>query len=263
MLQLNVGFSNQVTVPKKGACLFIGDEVPELPRWRRAKVFEPGEHSINLLEKMSYKRACGIVDMFDAAFTRGDGTLTKDTGLEFIASSLERHPKTLEELVPEPDKKSSTGHVWAYGKVQKILRSPVLRSVFCKPTNFPFKKSTLVLARLNRAEFGDFECQMIGLALIAGYPGQIVVEDGDSYLRDGHVYLIREDRLKVGFRKLSTLKRRAPDLHDELLCIPDKGGSGATFEDAETLARYETQFGERSNEFAGLVEKAMRSKADG
>ena len=35
--------------------------------------------------------------------------------------------------------------------------------------------------------------------------------------------------------------------------MPGKIGSGATFEDAETLAR----FGERSMEFEGLVKAAM------
>jgi hypothetical protein len=35
MLELHVGFLKKIEVPKKGGCLFIADEVPELPSWRK------------------------------------------------------------------------------------------------------------------------------------------------------------------------------------------------------------------------------------
>jgi hypothetical protein len=84
--------------------LYIGDDVPELPEWRHPKVFDPREHSINPLEDLDYAKICGIVDLFDAAFAPGDGTLTKDTGLDFIAERLEAKSGSLEDLIPLPDK---------------------------------------------------------------------------------------------------------------------------------------------------------------
>jgi hypothetical protein len=235
MLELHVGFSKKIEVPKKGGCLFIADEVPKLPSWRRAKVFDPLKHSFNLMDGMDYRKASAIEEVFDAAFPRGDGTLTKDTGLDFIGEALDGNPASFEGLVREPDKKSSTGHVWAYGKVRRILRSPVLRQVLCNRTNFPFKRGSVILARLNRAELGEFDALVLGLFLMAHFKGQIVVPDFGFYGREAQVSLIREGRLIAG---VNTLNELSPKLRQAVLLIKDKVGSGATIDDAEVLAMY-------------------------
>ncbi len=46
---------------------------------------------------MDYRRACDFVDAIDSIFDRGDSTLTKDTGLDFIAEALDGQPESLED----------------------------------------------------------------------------------------------------------------------------------------------------------------------
>ncbi len=152
--------------PPKGGYLFIHDEVPDLPR---ARVFDPTIHSFNPLQQLTYRGANELVEIFDALFSRGDSTLTKDTGLDFIAEALDQAPASLDTLIPVPDRKSSTGHVWAYGKVRRLMRSPVLSRMLCTPTNFSFNPRSTILARVNRAELGDFDALAIGLFLMAHY----------------------------------------------------------------------------------------------
>lgn len=158
--KLYVGRDKNIALPK-GGLLYINDEVPTLPDWRRPILFDPLEHSFNPLKDRTYRTSCEIVEIFDALFSRGDSTLTKDTGLDFIADALEGAAESFADLIPPPDKSSSTGHVWAYGKVPKMLRSPVLRKVFCSRPNFTFKRGAATLARLNRAELGDFDARVL------------------------------------------------------------------------------------------------------
>jgi hypothetical protein len=75
---------------------------------------------------------------------------------------------------------------------------------------------------------------------MAHFKGQIIVPDFGFYGREAHAGLIGEGRLIAGVNSLSEL---SPRLRQAVLLIPDKEGSGATFEDAETLARYETHSG--------------------
>lgn len=229
----------------KGGLLFIHDEVPDIPR---ARVFDPKVHSFNPLDKIDYRKASGIVETFDTLFPRGDSTLTKDTGLDYIAEALEGKPGSLEDLIPRPDKGASTGHIWAYGKVRRLLRSPVLKDMLCKPTNFSFKAGSTILARVNRAELGDFDALAIGLFLIGHYQGQIVVPDLGFYGREAHVSLIRENRLIGGVRFLDELPRK---LRQAVLLIPDKVVEGALYDDAVLLAK-----------FAGLVPDPLRVDND-
>lgn len=236
MNHLSAGLSH-IDLPR-GGFLYLGDEIPHVPEWRRPKTFDPTKHHFNLLDNLDYRKSCEIVNIFDAVFSRGESTLTKDTGLEFIAEQLERNPETLRDLIPEPDKKSSTGHVWAYNKVRRILRSPVLSSALCTSTNtFKFRPNSVTLARINRAELGDDDSLFLGLAVIAQSKGQVVIEDFGFYGREHHIALIREERLIANIRTLGRVKRVAPNLYDELLAIPSKIAAHANYEDAETLAK--------------------------
>jgi hypothetical protein len=76
---------------------------------------------------------------------------------------------------------------------------------------------------------------VLGLFLMAYYKGRPVVPDLGFYGRDAHVRLIREGRLIAGVNFLSELP---PKLKNAVLLIEDKEGSGTTYQDAETLARY-------------------------
>jgi hypothetical protein len=82
---------------------------------------------------------------------------------------------------------------------------------------------------------GLFNALVLGLFLMAHFKGQVVVPDFGFYGREGHVSLIRENRLIAGVNSLAEL---SPKLRQAVLLIKDKEAAGATYEDAETLARY-------------------------
>ncbi len=106
-------------------------------------------------------------------------------------------------MIAPPSKNAPTGHVWVYGKVRRLLRSPVLKRVLCSDEEFGFTgHNRKVFARLNRAELGDFDSLVLGLFLMAHFKGQIIVPDFGFYGREAHAGLMREGRL-IGRGQLS------------------------------------------------------------
>jgi hypothetical protein len=242
-------------LPPNAGCLFIHDEVPDIDR---ARVFDPTIDAFNPLQKLTYRKASEIVDIFDALFSRGDSTLTKDTGLDFIAQALDQEPASFATLIPTPNKSSPPGHVWAHAKIQRLMRSPVLKSVLDTPTNFSFNPRSTILAKINRAELGDFDALALGLFLMAHYKGQIVVPDLGFYGRDIHLSLIRENRLIAGIRFLDELP---PKLRAAVLLIKDKVLGGTLYDDALILAKYaglQPDFLRADNPFQRFVDEATR-----
>ncbi len=230
MNQIHIGIKRQIELPA-GGCLVIEDEVRAADR---ARVFDPKIHGFNPLKDLGYRKTCDFIDTLDALFSRGESTLTKDTGLDFIADALQGSPKSLEKLIPPPDNKSSTGQVWAYGKVQRILRSPILKRMLCSPTNFSFNPRSTILARVNRAELGTFDALAIGLLLMTQFKGQLVVPDFGFYAREPHADLLHQNRLIAGVNFLEELPPRLR----QLVLLAETVPSAATFDDAETLALY-------------------------
>jgi hypothetical protein len=112
----------------------------------------------------------------------------------------------------------------------------------------------VILARLNRAELGEFDALVLGLLLIGHFKGQLVIPDLGFYGREAHASLIREERLIAGINFLGEL---SPKLRNAVLLIKEKQGRGATAEDAETLAAYTSKFARGSVGFAADVERAM------
>jgi hypothetical protein len=137
--------------------------------------------------------------------------------------------------------------------VNDVLASPVLRRVLCNPTNFSFNPRSVILARVNRAELGDFDALVLGLLLMAHFEGQVVVPDFGFYGRELHVSLIRENRLIAG---INTLAELTPKLRQSVLLIPQKMSRGTTYEDAETLARY-NRLAPGTNGFNDFVAEAL------
>ena len=254
MNKLFVGRNFEIEIPR-GGCLLIDTTARAIPDWRRPRIFDPLLNSFNPLANLDYRKSCDIVDIFDALFLRGDTTLTKETGLDYIAELLERRPKSFQELadlIPTPDKKSTTGHQWAYAKVRRILRSPVLSKVFCERPNFSFKRGSVNQARIDRSELGPFDTLALGLFLIAEFPGQIIVPNFGPYARPLHAALIDENRLIAGVRTLSQLKG---ELHDMALLM-EKVGQGCIYDDAQVLAKYEGHI-PGTNAFNAFVDAAM------
>jgi hypothetical protein len=76
--------------------------------------------------------------------------------------------------------------------------TPVLKRVLCNPTNISFNPNSVIMARLNRAELGDFDGLVLGLFLMAHFKGQIIVEDFGFYEGDAHISQILDNRLIAG-----------------------------------------------------------------
>ena len=89
-----------------------------------------------------------------------------------LANAKKRRPKPLDELL-QPDKDPAGQD--AYQRIQTLLLSPVLHKVLCGPTDFSM--SGIVLARLDRAELGDFDAFVMGSFLISMFKEQVVVPD--------------------------------------------------------------------------------------
>jgi hypothetical protein len=136
-----------------------------------------------------------------------------------------------------------------------LLASPVLRRVLCNPTNFSFNERSVIQARINRVELGDFDALVLGLFLMSHYKGQLVVPDFGFYGRDIHTRLIRENRMMAG---VSELKELPEKLRSRAMLIPDKRISGATWDDAVELAKYQKpHLGKDSNAYNDFIEGAI------
>jgi hypothetical protein len=219
MNKLFVGFTREV-LPQHG--LFIHDDIPDVPR---ARIFDPAVHSFNPLKDMDYKKARSIAEVLYTIAPQGENTLTVRNGKRALLRALMSADR-LDRV--QGDEEVS-------GMIQDLLQSPVLQSVFCRPANFRITPHSYILACINRAELGDFDAFVLGLFLIGHFKGQVVVPDFGFYGRDAHVSLIRENRLVAGVNSLGELPVK---LRNACLLIDNKAASGATFEDAQTLADY-------------------------
>lgn len=237
MNKLFVGLTTQVE-PQRG--LFIHDHVPTIPR---ARIFDPTKHSFNPLKDIDYRKARALADVLYTAYPQGDNTLTVRNGKRALLKAL-LSANRLDRV--EGDEEVT-------GMMGDLLQSPVLKRVLCDPTNFSFSPNSFILARLNRAELGDFDALILGLFLIGHFKGQLIVPDGGFYLRDTHLSLIRETRLIAGVNFLSEL---TPKLRNSVLLIEDKVASGTTFQDAETLADY-ARIPRGTNAYNSFIDQAM------
>jgi hypothetical protein len=223
--KLYVGFNKEIELPKRGGFLLIDDEVRDIPR---SRVFDPLKHSLNPLKDISYKRAREIAEIIYTVYPQGENTLTVRNGKRVLLAELLSGWKA-----KRLDKIQGDEEVGA--TIRDLLMSPILKKVLCNPTNFSFNPRSVIQARINRAELGDFDALVLGLILMAYYKGQVVLVDGGFYLRELHVSLIRERRLTVGCNFLSELP---PKIRQNVLLFDQKVASRARLEDAELLAEY-------------------------
>lgn len=202
----------------------------QIPKRRAVTFFDVATHSFNPLKDMDYRRAREFLGVLDAVFPEGQGTLTARRSRFQILEALLSKPHSLARLIS--DTKDTED---AYQKIQMLLMSPVLKNVLTTPTG----PSTLnfnrtIVAKLDRAALGDFDCFVLGNLLISQYPGAVVIPDFGFYASPFHVGLIRQNRLIAGINSFDEV----PDLKTNLLLIDDKTGSRCTFDDAHTLALY-------------------------
>lgn len=250
-----IGTNREIT-PPKSEWLYIYDQLPTI---RGAKIFDPTKDGINILKDLDYRKICAITDAIDALFPEGENTLTRATGLEYIADQLDaamvaevrRAPIALRDLISEPDKKSTTGHTWAYGKIRRILRSPLLNRML-SGKDFTFGKRTL--AHVDPAKLTLFDAQTVTFFLMASYPGQLVLPSYGLYAREMHAQLILEDRLIAGVNTLSELP---PQLR-QLALLQETIACGTTAADAQTLADKDSMYGRGTVDYGDKVSEAMR-----
>jgi len=196
--KLYFGLKKKIDWPK-GSFLCIDDEANH----PKAKVFDPLKHSFNPLKDITYKKAREIANVLYTISPEGENTLiTVRNGKRAMLKMLMR-TKRLDELVLVED--SGIDEVWAM--IDDLLESPVLKRVLCSDGNeFQFGGSNKkVVARINRAELGEFDALVLGLFLMAHYKGQLVVPDLGFYGREAHVALVREGRLIAGVNHLAEL----------------------------------------------------------
>lgn len=224
MNRLFVGFSKDIPLPKKGGYLLIDDEVPTLPDWKRPLYFDVHEHCFNPLKDIDYKKARELAEVLYTLAPQGENTLTVRNGKRALLKAL-LNAERLDKVEGDEEVMGMTGD---------ILASPLLRKVLCNPTNFSFKPSSKILARINRAELGEFDSLVLGVLLMSHYRGQVVVPDLGFYGRDIHVSLVRQERLIGGVNFLSEFPEK---LRKNCLLIKEKTLTRATPEDAETEAK--------------------------
>lgn len=205
------------------------DAIKTPPR-RKVTRFDVTKHTFNPLKDIDYRRARDFIYVLDAIFPEGQNTLTRKNSNFVLLKALRANPKSLPTLVPP--KWNDPAHTDALQKIETLLLSPVLSTVLTGPQNFPLRG--IVLARLNRAELGDFDCFVLANLLVSNYKGHVVVPDFGFYGAKHHLSLMRQNRLVAGVNFLA----ESP-LRNSLLLIEQKTASHCLPEDAETLAQYE------------------------
>ena len=241
MNKLFLGFSKKIEIPS-GGFLLIDDEIPEIPK---ARIFDLDKHSLNPLKNIDYQKARALTNALYTIAPEGTTTLTVRNGKRAMLKAL-LSSRRLDKIDADEE---------VEGLVNDLLVSPLLKRIFCNPTNFSFNPNSVILVRLNRAEIGDFDALVIGLLLMNHYQGQVVVKDFGFYGRDGHVSLVRENRLYAGLNHLGEV---TPRLRHALLGIKDKSGKGALYADAQVLAEY-AGLAPHTNGFIGFVDEAMQA----
>ena len=224
--------------------LYVDDEIPHIPHWKRPKIFDPLKHGFNPLKDIDYRKAREIADVLYTVYPQGENTLTVRNGKRALLKAL-LHSKSLDKIKGDEE---------VSGMIGDILASPVLRGVFCDGRRFTFNPKSANLARINRAELGRFDALVLGLLLIAQFKGQLVLPTFGFYGRDAHVNLIEEDGVIAG--GVNTLGELSPLLRQNMLLVTEKVASGAIVEDAEELAKYE-RLARGTNGFMDFVAKAI------
>jgi hypothetical protein len=246
MNQLHVGFNKEVL--PVGGCLFIGDDISEAPHKFRPKVSDPAKHSFNPIKDISEAQAQEFAEVIYTVYGQGENTLTVRNGQIDLAPALYKG-KRLDEL---------RGSEEVERLRDDILFNPIVRNCLSsKKKDFVFDAGRVIFARLNRTELGTKASLLIGLSLMSFYKGQLVIPDFGFYGRDAHASLIRENRLVAGVNFLGELSDK---LRRSVLLIKDKQAAGATFEDAEVLAKFaglRLDPDHKNNNYNAFIDRAM------
>jgi hypothetical protein len=245
---LYLGLNNEPLRPAM-RYLSIHDTVPDLAQ---SRIFDPHLHSFNPLRHISYVRARELADALYTVYPQGDNTLTMKYGRQALLYAFTTTTRLDRIELP----KDMPGAADATAMIHDILRSPILKSVFCpKRTDpgFSFNEESIILAKLDRKDIGEFDALVLGLFLLNRYKGQVVVNDLGFYGRDAHTSLIREKRLIAAVNYLDELPKK---LRNAVLLIKDKYPANVLHEDAVLLAKFAGLI-PGTNEFNDYIQDAM------
>jgi hypothetical protein len=207
---------------------------------------------------MDYPKARQFVGIINAVFPEGESTLTrKNSTFVLLQALLKNKSRTLEALLaPSHD----PGEQDAYQKIQTLLLSPVLKRFLCSPTTLRLRgrhtPHTILLARLDRATLGDFDCFVLGNLLVSADHGPVVIPDFGFYAIPHSIQHMRQGRLIAGLNSLSELDHLRP-LRNLLLLEP-KIARRTTFDDAEAIARYDCRFAKGTDGYDTFIKTCMR-----
>jgi hypothetical protein len=196
-----------------------------------ARLFDPTRHHFNPLTGMTYMRARAFADAIYSASPQGKDTLTVRNGKRALTRLLLNEPTRLDKL---PRHAEDPGTAEALATIDDMLLSPVLRSVLCSSKR-PFSFKGRVVARISRAELGDFDAYLLASLLVGQFQGQVIVPDFGFYGRDFFSQFVRENRLVAS---VSFLSEVSVPLQQLLLSVKDKTIYRTTPEDAKRLVFY-------------------------
>lgn len=248
MNRLHVGTEKQFTFPQTFLLVDDGPIIDALtiPKRRKVTRFDFTKNSFNPLRGIDPKKARELADLIYATAPYGMETLTVRNGKR----ALKRLLLTANRLDRIRGNIKDPAILEALAAIDDLLFFPVLKDVLCKPTNFSLRG--IVIARLPRAELGDFVCFALANFLIANYKGQVVIPDFGFYACPFHTNLIRQERLIAGVNFLD----EAPEFRNQLLLIDEKIPQHCTIEDAETLAGY-TGKAPNSNGYNDFIQSSI------
>lgn len=207
----------------------------------------------NPIAKMNDRRADDFIADLTVLIPEGAGTLTRKNSNHLIFKTLvQEKPRTLDKLLYKllPTGPKDTDAKDAAQKIERILLYSVLKHVFLEPQTFSIRG--ILLARINRAELGDFTSQALAYFLISRYSGQVVIPAFGFYGHKGHLNLIGQNRLIAGVNYLSE-----SDLRDDLLLMDAKIPAKCLYEDAVELAKYNCPHLPGTNEYTAYIQRSI------
>jgi hypothetical protein len=83
-------------------------------------------------------------------------------------------------------RKKSKAQEEAHAMIDDILLSPILKDILTRRPNFSFRAAnppSSIVARINRAEIGDYDALILASLLISQFKGQIIIPDFGFYAR--------------------------------------------------------------------------------
>ena len=119
-------------------------------------------------------------------------------------------------------------------QISTMLMNPTLRRALTKTATFPNDK--IIIAKIDRARWGEFDAFMLANFLIGQARGQIIIPNFGALGRDLHMSLLRQNRLTVGVNFLEELPTAT--LQQAILSIQNKTAYRTTLADAEELLPY-------------------------